>query len=165
MGYFNGFPNNFQPQPMNPVVLSQQNRLAQMEQAAQPMFQSYPNNPQAFIPPQPQGLAGRFVDDVSTVTANEVALDGSPSVFVKKDLSEVYLKRWNQNGLIDTVVYKIQAEDPLIQLNKEETTPSIEDTLNKLFEPFQQRLSSIEDKLNKALAVKKPSTKKEVDTE
>lgn len=48
-------------------------------------------------------LNGRIIDDISNVTANEVSMNGSPSVFIKNDFSEIYLKQWQSDGTIKTM--------------------------------------------------------------
>lgn len=108
---------------------------------------------------QVNNLSGRMVDDISTVGANEVNLDGSPSIFVKRDLSEIYVKRWNQNGMIDTVQYKVTVP---VAPKPDTGGFVIEDSIKSL----QDTLASVNEKLDKALVSQRTratSPKKEVE--
>ena len=44
--------------------------------------------------PQPQGLNGKIVDSQDVVRATEVPIGGY-GIFPKADLSEIYIKSWN----------------------------------------------------------------------
>lgn len=44
------------------------------------------------------GMSGRYVNDFSEITANDVPMNGQGEVFVKNDLSEVQIRAWNANG-------------------------------------------------------------------
>jgi hypothetical protein len=63
----------------------------------QPQFQQ--NQPASQI-------VGRTVDSVEMIQANDVPMNAPYALFPKSDLSEIYLKSWNQNGTIQTVVFK-----------------------------------------------------------
>jgi len=52
---------------------------------------------------QPTVLNGKVVDRMDDISANDVHMDGSVAVFPKRDMSEVYIKRWTANGEITTV--------------------------------------------------------------
>lgn len=78
----------------------QQQRLQQFEQM-------YPQQVQ-----QVQGINGRLIDDISTVNANEVTMDGSIAVFPMRDMSKIFVKRWNANGIIETSCFEpIKSEE------------------------------------------------------
>ena len=75
---------------------------------------SYGNNYQA-------GLQGKVVDSVDMVRANEVPFGGF-GIFPKGDLSEVYVKSWNNNGTTQIITYRPvpveevkEAKDELIE--------------------------------------------------
>lgn len=55
-------------------------------------------------PTQPQ-LQGKVVDSVDMVRANEVPFGGF-GIFPKGDLSEIYVKSWNNNGTTQINTYK-----------------------------------------------------------
>lgn len=51
-------------------------------------------------------IVGRPVDSVEMIQANDVPMNAPYALFPKSDLSEIYLKSWNQNGTIQTIVFK-----------------------------------------------------------
>lgn len=61
------------------------------------------------------GLNGRIVQVVENINANEVPMDGSMAFFPKQDLSEIYVKGWNADGTIKTIVYKPQIDNKSVQ--------------------------------------------------
>ena len=58
------------------------------------------------MPQQIAGINGRIVQAVENINANEVPMDGSMAFFPKQDMSEIYVKGWNADGTINTIVYK-----------------------------------------------------------
>lgn len=74
----------------------------------------YPNNnnyyPNYNYQPQQQvaigGLQGKVVDSIEMVKINEVPFGGF-GVFPKGDLTEVYIKSWNNNGTTQINTYKL----------------------------------------------------------
>ena len=64
---------------------------------------------------QPVGINGRMVQSVENINANEVPMDGSMAFFPKQDMSEIYVKAWDANGLIKTIVYKPQIDNKSVQ--------------------------------------------------
>lgn len=82
----------------------------QIQQRFQPQEQ-YP----AIQNQQPIGLNGRIVQVVENINANEVPMDGSMAFFPKQDLSEIYVKGWNADGTIKTIVYKPQIDNKSVQ--------------------------------------------------
>lgn len=73
----------------------------------------YPNNNfyqgYSYQPQQPQTvintLQGKVVDSIDMVRVNEIPFGGF-GVFPKGDLSEVYIKSWNNNGTTQINTYK-----------------------------------------------------------
>lgn len=59
---------------------------------------------QQTIPQQIIGINGRVVQAVENINANEVPMDGSMAFFPKQDMSEIYVKGWNADGTIRTIV-------------------------------------------------------------
>ena len=51
-------------------------------------------------------LVGRPVDTQESIQASDVPMNMPYALFPKNDLSEIYLKSWNANGTIQTVVFK-----------------------------------------------------------
>lgn len=87
-------------------------------------YQNYSYNNANMYQPQTQPntaigmLQGKIVDSIDMVKANEVPFGGF-GIFPKGDLSEIYVKNWNNNGTTQINVYKpipkeeIKAEDPV----------------------------------------------------
>lgn len=99
-------PQGFYPQQYGnyaPYQQIQQQRFQPQEQ-----FQTMQNQ-------QAIGLNGRIVQVVENINANEVPMDGSMAFFPKQDLSEIYVKGWNADGTIKTIVYKPQIDNKSVQ--------------------------------------------------
>ena len=89
--------------------------------------QQMPYQPQAQpVQVQPQGLNGKIVDSQEVVRATEVPIGGY-GIFPKADLSEIYIKSWNNNGTTSVIVYKpeppqtevVAAIDPIAELKEQ----------------------------------------------
>jgi hypothetical protein len=74
--------------------------------------------------PQPQGLNGKIVDSQDVVRATEVPIGGY-GIFPKADLSEIYIKSWNNNGTTSVITYKpespqvVATTDPIAELKEQ----------------------------------------------
>jgi hypothetical protein len=69
-----------------------------------------------YMPQQPQiqqqqYLNGKIVDSADVVKATEVPIGGY-GVFPKADLSEVYIKSWNNNGTTSIITFKPASPEP-----------------------------------------------------
>lgn len=93
---------------------------------------------QQTIPPVVQGLNGKIVDSQDVVKATEVPI-GSYGIFPKADLSEIYIKSWNNNGTTNIVTFKPEfpQEEMIIQSPQEES-------LNIIL----QQLKALENKID-----------------
>ena len=120
----------------------------QQPQQMQPQIQQH-------IMPQQVGLYGRMVNSVEEVTANDVPMNAPFAIFPKADGSEVYIKSWGANGLIQTVTYKPQLDGKQTELPKEDTAT--------LFAPIMERLDQIEAKITQSQRTTR--AKKESDSE
>lgn len=100
----------YSPQGFYPQQYGNYAPYQQIQQRFQPQEQ-YPaiQNQQAI------GLNGRIVQVVENINANEVPMDGSMAFFPKQDLSEIYVKGWNADGTIKTIVYKPQIDNKSVQ--------------------------------------------------
>lgn len=79
-------------------------------QQPQPSFQmSQPINTQPA--PQPQSLNGKIVDSEDVVRATEVPIGGY-GIFPKADLSEIYIKSWNNNGTTSVITFRPIIPEP-----------------------------------------------------
>ena len=88
-------------------------------------------------------LQGKVVDGADMVKATEV-LFGGYGVFPKADLSEIYIKNWNNNGTTQIITYKPVVEEVPTQENK---------TQDILLEKIQK----IEEKLDLLTTSKEPA--------
>ena len=62
-------------------------------------------------------INSRIVDSIEMVKAADVPIGGY-GIFQKADLSEVYIKSWNQNGTTSIITYKPdinQMQDPILE--------------------------------------------------
>lgn len=124
----NFYPNNY----MNysyPGQAVQPSYSQQMPNMA--MSQQQPQFPQAIVP---QGLNGKVVDSIDVVKATEVPIGGY-GIYPKADLSEVYIKTWNNNGTTSIINYKPITPEP-------EQSPQTNSNL------ILDRLNSLEQKLD-----------------
>lgn len=115
------------------------------------MFQPQPQMQMPQQLPQPQqsvGLSGKVVEGIDNVKTMDIPMDGNVYYFPKADGTEIYTKRWLQNGTTEQLVFKVAKVE-------EESKP------NPLFE----KLDGIQEQINKLeeMIVKqsKPSSKKE----
>lgn len=123
---------------------------------------------QQAMPQQPAGINGRVVQAVENINANEVPMDGSMAFFPKQDLSEIYVKGWNANGTINTIVYKPytepnnnQAVNSMANAENAKFTLSDESTqlfLNK-FEELSEKIGQLEDRFDKSLGTQRKSSR------
>ena len=87
-----------------------------------------PNMP-VQAPQQPvSNLNGKIVDSADVVRATEVPIGGY-GIFPKADLSEIYIKSWNNNGTTSIITFK---PEPPQEVVKEDN--SIQEQLKKLEE-------------------------------
>lgn len=112
----------------NPYMERYNNQYQQM----QPQVNNIPRN----------NLVGKMVDNFNCITANDVPMDGSCAIFPKNDLSEIQLRQWNSNGVINTVVYK-----PILDTKEVEATntPQID------FKSEFGRITALCEDINKRL--------------
>jgi hypothetical protein len=117
---------------------------------------------------QPVGINGRMVQSVENINANEVPMDGSMAFFPKQDMSEIYVKAWDANGLIKTIVYKPyiapkdnQTVNSMSNAENAKFTLSDESTqlfLNK-FEELSEKIGQLEDRFDKSLGTQRKTLK------
>lgn len=152
-------PQGFYPQQYGnyaPYQQIQQQRFQPQEQ-----YQAVQNQ-------QTIGLNGRIVQVVENINANEVPMDGSMAFFPKQDLSEIYVKGWNADGTIKTIVYKPyiapkdnQTVNPMSNAENAKFTLSDESTqlfLNK-FEELSEKIGQLEDRFDKSLGTQRKTLK------
>ena len=88
---------------------------------------------------RPGIIYGRVVNDPNEITANEIPMDGSVSLFPTSDYSKIYAKAWNGNGLITTKTFVL--EEPI---NTQNTAPEADS--------FQTEIRARLDKIEKMLS-------------
>ena len=94
--------------------------------------------PQQFIQQQ-TGLNGKVVEGFDTFKTADIPMDGNVYYFPKADGTEIYTKRWLQNGTTEQSVYKI------VQEQQEEKSNPLMDKLNVI----EEQLVSLQESLNK----------------
>lgn len=134
----NYYPNNYyQNYPYG-------NNYPQYSQSTLPQA---PQQPQYSLP-QSTSLQGKVVDGEDIVRATEVPFGGY-GVFPKADLSEIYIKSWNNDGTTRVITYK-----PTI-LNEEkqvDTTTILLDKINNIeskLDAITERYSASGQKITK----------------
>lgn len=140
------YQNPYQP-PFNSVYDMQMPQ--QMQFQPRPMMQQ--QQPQMQMPQmqvQQQFPLLKIVDSSDVVKTMDIPMDGNTYYFPKGDGSEIYTKRWLQNGTTEQVIYK--KVDAVEQEQK--------------VDPLFEKLNGIEEQINKIeeLLGKQKTTKKEV---
>ena len=107
--YPNSANQGFNPyQSAYPTYLPQQ--AATPGQATVQLPYVYPQTRQQPMPTQQiVNLAGRVVQNESEITPQEVAMDGSISLFPLADYSTIIAKQWNSDGTIKTLRFAPEA--------------------------------------------------------
>lgn len=154
--------NNYMPM-QNPYT----DRLNFLQNYQQSLQQPIQMNQQP-IPQRIAGISGRMVQSAENINANEVPMDGNVAFFPKQDLSEIYVKGWNGNGAIDTIVYKPytaakdnQTVNSMANVENAKFTLSDESTqlfLNK-FEELSEKIGQLEDRFDKSLGTQRKTSK------
>ena len=125
----------FNPYYQNPMY---GNNFAQQQQ--------YQTQPQ-FIPQQQQsGLGGKIVESFEVFKGIDIPIDGNTYYFPKADGSEIYSKRWLQNGTTEQITYK-----------------AIQEQTEEKENPLMVKLNGIEEQLTtlQEIVTKKTVSKKE----
>lgn len=153
-------PNYYMGQ-QNPYMDARMANLQQFQQSLQqPMMQQQmPVNGQ-----QNYGIQGKIVDSIEAVKATDIPMDGNMYYFPKADGTEIYSKRWLQNGQTQILAFKPS-------LGTEVANSSLEDKSTQesakfvLTEALEQYMVNIVERLDKLEGYIKPTTgskKKEV---
>lgn len=157
MTYSPGF-NAYQYNPMQNV----QQRLPQEQMQPQQVQQPTPMS----------SMVGKMVGRIEDIAPQDVPMTGAPAFFPKQDLSEIYVKAWNSNGTLDTVVFKpVSMPDginPMDDNKKLEIglSDDVTGAFMKRFDGLESKISSIESSLTKNTAKStRSSAKKESDAE
>ena len=156
--------NNSYMQPQNPYM-DRMNFLQNYQQSLQQQPMQMNQQP---IAQQMPGINGRIVQAVENINANEVPMDGSMAFFPKQDMSEIYVKGWNADGTIKTIVYKPytdpkdnQTVNSMANTENAKFTLSDESTqlfLNK-FEELSEKIGQLEDRFDKSLGPQRKTSR------
>lgn len=118
-------------------------------QSYQQTLQQPPQIPQVNQSMQ-MGIVGKFVPNVEVITANDVPMDGSVAVFPKQDMSEIYVKQWDNNGIIRTIVFK-----PLLETATNNSPQTDDKKILSLSESitgvFMERFDNLEKQINELM--------------
>ena len=136
----NYYPNNYY---LNYPYGQQQQYMPQQQQ------QQYIPQPQQQTS---QALNGKIVDSADIVKATEVPMGGY-GIFPKADLSEIYIKSWNNNGTTSVITYR--PEVAAIQEEKQE---------KDFFNEIKAQIERLENKIDKMAATSVTSPKTSVPT-
>lgn len=122
-----------------------------------PSLPQYPPQPQQTPPIQPQSLQtnlnGKIVDSEDIVKATEVPIGGY-GIFPKADLSEIYIKSWNNNGTTSIITFIPQ---PKKEEKIEEASVMNTPIINEVLERINRLEIKIDAILNAGASVKNPS--------
>lgn len=115
-----------------------------------PYTTTYPYIPaQTPISASPQniqrGLNGMIIQSADNITADSVPMDGSIAVFPKQDLSEIYVKNWNSDGTIRTLVFKPDVQEQV----SENSANDISNLLDEKFTEITNKLNRLESSIGK----------------
>lgn len=156
--------NNSYMQSQNPYM----DRINFLQNYQQSLQQQPMQMNQQPIPQQIVGINGRIVQAVENINANEVPMDGSMAFFPKQDMSEIYVKGWNADGTIRTIVYKPYTEpggsnagNPTTNIENAKFTLSDESTqlfLNK-FDELSDKIEQLEDRFDKSLGTQRKTSR------
>lgn len=96
-------------------------------------------------------IPGKIVDSQEVARVSDIPFGGY-GIFPKADLSEVYIKMWNNNGTTSLVCFKPVIEGQVVREEKEERkfndeTKSHEDC-NKLHEQLLEKIAILEEKID-----------------
>lgn len=138
--YFPQMNNGYNQQMQNPY----QQRMDFLQSYQQTLQQPVQQMQQMQIP---VSLNGKIVPSVEVITANDVPMDGSVAVFPKQDMSEIYVKFWENNGTIRTIVFKPLLEQNTSNLSQTEEKPKF-DLSEASTTAFMERFDSLEKQIN-----------------
>lgn len=93
---------------------------------------------------RPGIIYGRVVNDPNEITANEIPMDGSVSLFPTSDYSKIYAKAWNGNGLITTKTFVL--EEPINTQNAAPEADSFQTEIRVRLDKIEKILSRSQHK-------------------
>ena len=137
--------------PYGDPYSQQMMQLQQQYQQMQNQMMNTPNQPQN---EKPVTFSGRMINDPAEIMPSEIPMDGTPSIFLAKDYSKVFVKAWSADGTIKTVVFvpleASQMEGSSISENSDVTKAIMErfDKLEKMIGRNKYRPKNHQDQSN-----------------
>ena len=127
----------------------------------------FQNQYQNFQNPIPTNL--KIVDDFNNIQAAQVPMDNLGGYFIKRDGTEIQVRRWMPNGQIAITSYIPQSDNDTTNTSSDEIKFQNEPNMN-FTKAFEERLDSIIDRLDTLediISNPKPkrATKKEVSSD
>lgn len=112
-------------------------------------------------------LSGRIVNDQNEILASDVAMDRPYSIFPKNDLSQIYIKSWNPNGIIQTIAYApIQPENTEQGTNIPQTDfNALNEDVRALRQEISERFDRLESSMTNSKTKSTSSRTKKGETE
>ena len=122
----------------------------------QPQLPSY-QTPQTPIAAQTNQIPGKIVDSQEVARVSDIPFGGY-GIFPKADLSEVYIKMWNNNGTTSLVCFKPIIEGQIVKEEekderkfhdgKESKQEYSHEECNKLHEKLLEKINQLEEKID-----------------
>lgn len=122
---------------------------------------SMPNNISYGQNMQPQStlstLNGKIVDSEDVVKATEVPI-GSYGIFPKADLSEIYIKSWNNNGTTNIVTFKPDASQ-----NANILANNIKSAETESLDIIIEKITQLENKIDSVINVQQQQSAPQIE--
>lgn len=159
------YQNYWQMQKQNELRKLQetQNRIAQLDAQAQ-MYLPRQNGNVYQPMVANHSIPGRIVNSFDEIQAQEVPMDNFGAEFVKADLSEIEIRRWDSNGKIVPVKFK-RVENEQMDILSSDCDKTSHLSLQTLTDLFQEGLNGVHerlDRLESSISTKSAPKKKEV---
>lgn len=128
----------------------------------QPQYQQTSNGYWQYQPQlqaQPE-INCKYVDDFNAITANDVSMS-APTLFAKRDMTELQMRTWMPNGTIGITSYKaiLDNKDNQTSILSQDSQNSLYDEITKKFDAIMERFDLLEKPKSKT------TVKKEVENE
>lgn len=156
MNFGNPYMNGYQMQTpgFQPPM---QDRLAQLQNQYQAAVPQGFNNMQAI---QPMHLNGQMVDSIDVVKAKDVDMTGAVTYYPKADLTEIYTKQLQPNGMSRIVTYKAVPQEMPEQTAPPVTIDTINNLIGQMRTDLLNEISGIKEMVgNLSIAEDKPAAK------
>lgn len=92
------------------------------------------------------GIPGKFVNDFTEIMPNEIPMDGSGAIFVKKDLTEINVRSWMADGTISNIVFKAVNVNEAVKTAPEKQKFDLSEESTNF---FMQKFDELSEKIDK----------------